>query len=299
MCTYNGEKYLNDQLISISNQSTELNLKLFISDDGSIDNTLNILRKFKYKRIPTRIIERKGPHGFSSNFAFLTAKKNIKADFYAWSDQDDIWLKNKLERAVSTLKSINTNIPAVYSSRTIITDEFNNKIGESKIFKKPYIFQNALVQSVAGGNTMVFNEAARILFNKAARSGKISSHDWLMYIVTTGCGGIFICDQNPSVRYRQHNKNLIGTNITFKSMFGRVASLFKENLKNSISSNENSISLIEKHLTKKNKSIYFNFYNCRNNGPLIRLKTFIKLKIFRQGLAENFLFYIAVLLNKT
>ena len=299
MCTFNGEKYLMDQLRSFETQSIARNLNIIVSDDGSSDRTLKILRDFKKKtKIQIRIFSRDAAHGFSSNFAFVSSRKTLKSDFYAWSDQDDVWINDKLERAVKELNAIDPKVPAVFSSRTIITNDNNIKIGESKNFTKPYVFENALVQSVAGGNTMVFNESARILFNIASKTKKISSHDWLMYIVTTGCGGIFICESSPLVRYRQHDKNLIGTNITLKSIFVRVRSLFSEKLKNSISINKDCISLIENYLTKENKYKFKKFYSARDKSIIYRFFRFLNLQIYRQGYAENFLFYIALLFNK-
>lgn len=299
LCTYNGEKYLEDQLQSFENQTITDNLNILVSDDGSLDKTKKILSNFKKtSKIPTKVIFRKTTKGFSSNFTFITSRNILKSDFYAWSDQDDIWINNKLERALIELNNINPKVPAVFSSRTIITNDRNIKIGESKKFTKPYVFQNALVQSIAGGNTMVFNESARILFNLACKTKKISSHDWLMYIVITGSGGIFICESTPLVRYRQHNKNLIGANISLGSIFQRVRLLFMGNLKNSISINKSSISLIENFLTNENKSIYNEFYKARNCNIINKFFKFLKLRIYRQGYAENFLFYIALLFNK-
>jgi len=299
LCTFNGEKYLDDQLKSFEDQNITDKLDLLISDDGSQDRTLEILRNFKKtSKIPTKIIFRKTAHGFSSNFTFITSRKNLNSDFYAWSDQDDIWINDKLERAIKELNNISPKIPAVFSSRTIITNEHNIKIGESKKFKKPYLFQNALVQSIAGGNTMVFNESARVLFNQATKIRKISSHDWLMYIAVTGSGGIFIFESIPLVRYRQHNKNLIGANISLRNIFQRIQLLFMGNLKNSISINKSCISLIENFLTNENKILYNEFYKFRNSNMINRFFRFLNIGIYRQGYAENFLFYIALLFNK-
>jgi len=130
LCTYNGEKYLESQLKSFENQTIANNINLVISDDGSSDKTLNILKVFKKEsRIPTKIISRKSAHGFGSNFAFITSQKFLSSDYYAWSDQDDIWINDKLERALKVLNAINPKTPAVFSSRTIITNNRNINIG--------------------------------------------------------------------------------------------------------------------------------------------------------------------------
>ena len=114
MSTYNGEKYLSQQIESIINQKGNFDLRLIIRDDGSTDSTPEILEKYakKYPKIISYYLE--GNKGY--NFAFFELLRfSPQADFYAFSDQDDVWIENKLDFAIKALQSANNNIPLLYS----------------------------------------------------------------------------------------------------------------------------------------------------------------------------------------
>jgi hypothetical protein len=104
-------------------------------------------------------------------------------------------------------------MPAVYGSRTSLIDSEGQTIGVSPLFRKPPAFANALVQNIAGGNTMVFNEPARQLLIKAGGAVDVPSHDWWLYLLATAGGGTVHYDTWCSVRYRRHERNLVGLNI--------------------------------------------------------------------------------------
>ena len=299
LCTYNGEKFLKDQLKSYENQTIARHLHLLISDDGSKDGTIKILKHFKKKsNLPMKIFFRQATKGFSSNFVFITSRRGLKSDFYAWSDQDDIWLDSKLERALSRLKTADPRKPAVYCSRTIITDESNKELRLSKKRNYKPSFENALVQSIAGGNTMVFNESARVLFNKASYNQDITSHDWLMYIITKGVGGYFFYDELPSVRYRQHGKNLIGSNNSFWEAAKRIIDLFKGELEKNMHKNARCILNIKEDLDTTNRIKFSKFYKALNANKYKKIRLFLSLRIHRQSIKETFVFYIATFINK-
>src|SRR3990167_3440503 len=117
MGTYNGQEFLKVQLNSFLDQ-TYKNWVLHASDDGSKDNTVRILEDFKEKIGADRVSICIGPKkGFSRNFLSMVCDESISADYYAFSDQDDVWESNKLERAVDILKKIPSNTPALYCGR--------------------------------------------------------------------------------------------------------------------------------------------------------------------------------------
>lgn len=155
LCTYHGQHYLADQLDSFANQ-TYSNWEVWASDDSSQDDTHTILESYKAKWGGDQLSIHFGPaEGFVANFLSLTCKASIQSDFYAYSDQDDIWKVNKLQRAVDWLSTISANVPALYCSRTQLVDAIGNHIGLSPLFTKPPSFANALMQNIGGGNTMV------------------------------------------------------------------------------------------------------------------------------------------------
>lgn len=222
MGTFQGERFLAQQLDSIQAQ-TYSGWTLWASDDRSSDGTLGILKSYQAAWGNDRLIIRSGPaQGFRANFLSLACDPSIEADYFAFSDQDDLWDADKLAVAIRWLDSIPGKVPALYCARTRLIDEDNRPIGFSPLFPKPFAFGNALVQSGAGGNTMVFNAAARALLVEAGADVIVQTHDWWAYILVTGCGGEVFYDVTPKVGYRQHGENLVGSNASWLGRFQRA-----------------------------------------------------------------------------
>ena len=208
LATYNGAPYLQEQLDSIERQ-THIDWTVLASDDGSSDKTTIMIEAFASKVGMSKVQQVQGPQqGFASNFLSLVCHPNLTADAYAYCDQDDIWLDDKLARAARFLTAVPSDVPALYCSRTQYVDQENHPLGLSLPYARPAVFANALVQNIASGNTMVFNEAARKLLVQAGPEVDIDLHDWWTYMLVTGVGGKVLFDQTPSVRYRQHPNNL-------------------------------------------------------------------------------------------
>ena len=105
MCTYNGELYIKEQLDSIQNQDYQ-NWLLYVSDDGSTDQTLPILKNYQTLWGKSKLHILRGPRrGFQKNFMSLITSKKINADFYMLCDQDDVWLQKKIMTAIEYLKN--------------------------------------------------------------------------------------------------------------------------------------------------------------------------------------------------
>lgn len=271
LCTYNGQPYLADQLDSYQAQSYT-NWKVWASDDYSQDNTRTILESYLTKWGADRISFQYGPKkGFVSNFLSLTCNANIQADYYAYSDQDDIWETDKLQRAVDWLLTIPQDVPALYCTSTLLIDEKNQNIGSSSPVNKPPGFANALIQSLAGGNTMVFNNAARALLIEAGAEIDVFSHDWWLYMVISGCGGNVFYDAYPSVRYRQHTKNLVGMNPGWTARFASATRLFQGFYRKRIDRNIEAIQKVCLKLAPENQEIFHRFITARKRWLLPRL----------------------------
>jgi glycosyltransferase involved in cell wall biosynthesis len=164
LCTYNWAKYLAEQLDSLETQ-THQNWLIIASDDGSTDQTLEILQQYQAKWPSGKLAIRSGPQkGFCQNFLSLACDPEIKADYYAFCDQDDVWLPEKLSIAlVNIVFNQQLNIPYLYCGRTYYVTDNLKPYGISPLFVFPPSFRNALVQGIAGGNTMVFNPALKRL----------------------------------------------------------------------------------------------------------------------------------------
>lgn len=297
LASYNGEDFISQQIKSIKDQ-THKKIKLYISDDGSIDATLDILKKaaLHWNKDNFHII--KGPQkGFAENFISLLTKEEIDTDFYAFSDQDDIWQPDKIKRALEKLNDIDKNIPAIYCTRTHLIDNNGNTLGLSPYFRKPPDFKNALVQCIAGGNTMVINKAARNLLVKT-KDAKVYSHDWWAYLIVTGADGKIIYDDYPSVYYRQHPQNVLGRNNNLIGKLNRIKMLFQGNFFQWNTQNLIALNQYRYLLTDNNQEILDKFIALRDKKLFGRLKDMWNCGIYRQTFLGNCGIYLAVTCKK-
>lgn len=298
LCTYNGSKYLKEQLNSIESQ-TYTNWRLIVSDDGSKDDTIEILQSYQNKWGSSKLEIRKGPQqGFCKNFLSLACDSTIHANYYCFCDQDDVWLKEKISIAVNTAlaQEIPTK-PFVYCGRTQYVDESLVPFAMSPLFLKPKIFRNALVQSVAGGNTMLFNNPTKGILELAGMVS-VASHDWWIYQIVTGLEGVVFYDAKPQILYRQHEETIIGGNATLSAKIFRLKKLLFGQLTIWFDQSIVALELIQPQLTKQNQEIFSIFKHFRKANFLSRLKTSLSLTFYRQTLFGNFSFIFATMINK-
>ncbi|KGD76012.1 hypothetical protein ID11_10060 [Pantoea vagans] len=298
LCSYNGSKYIRQQIDSIINQ-TEKNWTVFVSDDGSTDGTVDILKSYQYKLGCERFVIINGPgKGFAWNFLSLIEKCGDGFDYYAFCDQDDEWMPEKLSTSISVLSQFEHNVPSVYCGRTSLVDEKGNHLGESPLFSKAPSFKNALIQSIAGGNTMVLNRVARNIINKTPRDVTIISHDWWIYIVITAVGGNIYYDPKPLIHYRQHTNNIVGSNLGWMARFKRISGLLDGHFKKWIDCNIYALDRTDINITPDNRVILDSFNNARNGNLFKRIYLFRKLEIYRQTFLGTLGLFVAIFLKK-
>lgn len=291
LATYNGQRYLAEQLDSIV-QQTHKNWDIITSDDGSSDQTLQIL---KYYNIP--IVN--GPRqGYAANFLSLLTKVNSESDYYAFADQDDVWMDHKLKQALAWLQSLPEEVPALYCGRTQLVDEYLQVIGYSPLFKKKPGFLNALTQNIGGGNTMVFNRTALNLLRQTKSHTDIVSHDWWAYLLISGAGGAVYYDAEPTVCYRQHAANIVGSNTNWLARCSRVRMLLQRRFKRWMDLNSKSLFAVEHLLTPENKRVLEQFEQVRRAWFFSRLIQLKLLGIYRQTTLGQMGLLIGALLNK-
>ncbi len=212
LSTYNGENYLKSQLDSIREQRFR-DWMIAWRDDGSADATVAVVEDFAQSIGPERCVKSpsSGPHlGAGPSFLQLLSE-NLGAGCIAFADQDDRWLPEKLQRAADRLAAAG-DLPVLYCSRQWLTDDdFSHPVLSMKYAGTPG-FPASLTQNIATGNTIVMNqEAAGLVASIPAPDS--SPHDWWSYIVVSAFGGRVIYDSEPTVLYRQHMKNLIGSQL--------------------------------------------------------------------------------------
>lgn len=219
--TYNGSKYLDELLCSVCNQ-TYVDLEIWARDDGSTDETKNILEKYsgeKFKWICDG--DNLGPAT-----SFLKALKTApQADYYAFCDQDDVWDQDKLSSAISMIENCNDydcSRPIMYYSNVEVVDE---KLSHIKLsdYNVPFNDLNyTLFHSTAAGCTIVMNRKLRDLLNQYMPS-YISMHDSWTHKVCLALNGIVLFDKKAHIKYRQHQNNQVGfenNKLSFAQGFG-------------------------------------------------------------------------------
>jgi len=298
LSTYNGEKYLMEQLSSILNQSY-INWKIYASDDQSQDTTLSILNEFQDKIGKELITIITGPNsGPTNNFINLVRKFNSECDYFAFCDQDDIWDKDKLRISIDAISSYRELIPTLYCSATKYISANGKYLQNSYIFKNNPCFKNALVQSIAGGNTMLFNKTAANLLAKTPVNQRLISHDWWLYILITAHDGYVHYDTIPQINYRQHSRALVGENRSIRSMILRIKKLLNGRFKEWNDENLRLLMLIYSELPFKNKTTLINFSNLKSKKISVRLIAFFISGIRRQTLLGNIALFIAIIIRK-
>lgn len=203
LSTYNGEKYLEEQLESIVSQKGVLT-KILVRDDGSSDRTCDILETWKNK---ANLIWYRG-HNLGPALSFMELLRDSgEACYYAFSDQDDFWLSDKMQAAVNKLESYEGR-PALYFCQTELVDKHLNRI-DSVIIQPRLTFGESLVYQFVGGCTMVMNRALRDIINKYSPK-YLSMHDVWIYDVAQAIGAHVVFDETPHILYRQHGGNVTG-----------------------------------------------------------------------------------------
>ncbi len=298
LCTYHGQHYLAAQLDSIATQSYQ-HWQVWASDDGSRDDTHGILEAYRVKWGDARLSIHAGPAaGFKANFLSLTCNASIAARCYAYSDQDDIWETDKLQRAMDWLLAIPAGVPALYCARTRLVDAQNRDIGMSPLFSRAPGFANALMQNVGGGNTMVFNDAARALLREAGPDVDVVSHDSWVYIVVSGCGGRVMYDPQPSLRYRQHDANVVGNNTGWRARLDRMRKLWQGNFRHWNERHIVELQRIRHRLTPANRETLDRLTEARTRALLPRLWMLKKSGVYRQTLLGNMALFAAAIFKK-
>ena len=219
LATYNGEKFLKEQLDSIVNQEYKF-WELLIHDDGSHDNTISIVSEYQNNH-PTKIKFLKDEKIFSSaskNFFHLINNRSREVDLYCLCDQDDIWHKNKLKIIVERYNTKDFEKPLlIHSDLSLIDDEgkllekSHNKL--IKYQKNLITKKSALYSNPVPGCSMAINS---VLADKISYSKYMVMHDWwiLLSALYDNTNVTFI--KLPLIKYRQHSNNVCGykkTNI--------------------------------------------------------------------------------------
>lgn len=288
MATFNGAAFLKDQLNSLIDQ-THGAWDLVVSDDGSQDTTRDILDDFAQAAGPAghKVTCLAGPQqGFCANFLHALCATPGTEDFVAFSDQDDVWLPGRLDRGIAALAALDSDKPALYCSRTLVSDADLGQLRLSALPRRQPSFGNALIQNIASGNTILLNRAAADLARAtaplAAKTPGLFAHDWWLYQLITGCGGQVVFDQAPTLIYRQHGHNQVGANDCWKSRLRLMAMSLRGQFRQWNSANIDALQRCGPHLSPENRRKLDGFYTLRKAWLYPRCRSFFELGFYRQ-----------------
>jgi glycosyltransferase involved in cell wall biosynthesis len=205
MSSYNGEIYINEQIESILAQ-TGVNIKLLIRDDGSKDSTVEIINEYT-KQYSCIELYQGGNLGPALSFFDLIVHAP-DYDYYAFSDQDDVWEKDKIQQAIGKISSTQ-EIPSLYISRAKLFDAELNEIAYRYKKFKVKLFKEAVLNNNATGCTMVFNY--KLMEKLKIYVPRVNvMHDHWTYLLNLAIEGFTYADENSYIKYRQHSNNAIG-----------------------------------------------------------------------------------------
>jgi hypothetical protein len=216
LSTFNGERYLAEQLASFTEQ-THTDWRLYWRDDGSSDGTAVVMAGFAAEPGTAErcvVCPQGGRLRATGSFlALLRVALRGSAAFFAFADQDDVWRPEKLAHAVAALGALPADRPALYFCGRALVDARLAPIGQVLAPRRPPGFPAALTQNLAPGCCIMLNRAAVESINAADGTW----HDWWSYIVVSACGGVVIAGNTPDILYRQHSRNLVGEPRGFRS----------------------------------------------------------------------------------
>jgi Glycosyl transferase family 2 len=210
LSTYNGERYLHEQLASFAPQ-THTDWLLYWRDDGSTDATPALMQAFS-AAAPDRYIPCEPGSRMGATASFLSLLRIAlrgPAAFFAFSDQDDVWLPDKLAHGVAAFGHLPADVPALYVCARAPVDAALRPVGRVPALRPASGFPASLIENLAPGCCMILNRAAAALIDVVTVPAE-TWHDWWAYIVVSAYDGAIITGGTSDILYRQHNDNLVG-----------------------------------------------------------------------------------------
>ncbi|MFZ5524807.1 MAG: glycosyltransferase family 2 protein [Pseudomonadota bacterium] len=296
LSTYNGSKFLQQQLDSLY-QQTYPNIRILVRDDGSTDTTRELLEGEQAKGRITLLEGHNNLGPARSFFELLKSAAATDTGYVAFCDQDDVWLPGKIARAVTQLSGVTDDRPAMYCSGVELVDAALQHIGYTDLPKK-IGFGNALVESVVTGCTIVLNgEAVRLVAGNLPM--RVVIHDWWCYLVMS-CFGQVIFDETATLKYRQHGANAIGVAANAYSRFARKYRRFFGGGEGHRWMSEQAATLFDifkDSIPMPNREILENFVAARPS-PYKRVQLACSRNIWRQKWTDDLLLRLLILLGR-
>jgi glycosyltransferase involved in cell wall biosynthesis len=303
MSTYNGEKYIREQIESILNQSYT-NWRLLIRDDGSSDRTLEIIEEYAKKLNGKVYFINDSDKHLGAAMSFFKLLNYSTADYIMFCDQDDVWLPNKIEitlKKMRDLEKLYPDKPILVHSNLKVADVGLNTINESfwkyqKLNPNFKRLNNLLIQNNVTGCTVMMNKKLKDLLKSVPDNAIM--HDWWFALVTSAFGVIDYIDK-PLILYRQHGANDTGAKKYGIYYFINKTLKYDEAVKSInkiINQGKEFYYIYGNMLTEEQKDIVYNFITLFEVGRIRRIYRIFKYRFFKYGFLRNFGFIIVMLI---
>lgn len=289
MATYNGEKYVKEQIDSILNQSFS-DFRLLISDDFSTDSTRDILQSYVEKDSRVVVFLQNKNLGVVKNFEFLMEK--VESEYFMFSDQDDVWQKDKIKNSIELLQKTNsdlvyTNLQVVNQELDILYQSYWKQKGFEKKIKKYNNFESLYLNNYITGCTMLVKSKWLDKILPLPHKSKFILHDYWTALVVSKFGKMAYIEE-PQVKYRQHIGNRIGSKRksdeinNFEEMRDLFIDVKKDHFKIFV---QNAEVFEDEQIENLNKTAYQYFDNLKNVKKISLKNSKLFWKLYKY---ENF-----------
>lgn len=293
MSTYNGERYLLEQLESIRLQDG-VQVSLRIRDDGSTDGTIGTILAYMDQHPEFPIFLDQGKNlGVLGSFMTLVTDSDGDSPWFAFADQDDVWFRDKLIRGIKALREQPDAL--LYGAAFIPVDASLGPLSQPVLDKRPG-FANAIVENIATGCTEVFGPSMR----KLALEADVSSaclHDWWFYLLATGMGNV-VYDNAPCMYYRQHSSNVIGSKDGFFHKWRTRFRRFDGWSKDIFRQGELLLHHYGHRMSKEKVLLLEEFMRIGKKSFLQRLIYVFKMPVYRQQRLDQFLLDLLLVVGR-
>lgn len=302
MATYNGEKYVKEQIESLLSQ-TFCNFTLWVSDDVSTDGTWDILQAYA-RQYPQKIkISRREKNSGDSRYNFLGLMVKIKDNYVMLCDQDDVWLPDKIEKTLAKMKAMEgqyPDMPILVRTDAKIVDQGLRVVYPSykQVMHSNFDrtdFCQVLIQNTFAGCTAMYNRRLADLIDQ--KPDYCVMHDWWLELIAAAFGKLGYIDE-PTMLYRQHGINVIGVKDVRKLSYKLSCLIHNDRIKKAIRNTydqaKNFLQIYEDRMTETQKDIARRYCEIPAKGKLARWRTIWALGAYKNGLSRNIAYFLFV-----
>lgn len=303
LSTYNGDKYLAEQIESIIAQEYQ-NWQLLVRDDGSSDNTVDIIKDYIIKDSRIMLINDEDTSNVGFVSSFFELLKYTTADYYFFCDQDDVWLPNKISVMLDVMEKEDKKIPIMCYSDLSIVDKDLNMMYPSMIksqgkFPNITLAQEIITNTVTGCASAINDSLCQLWKN----SEGIDFHDWYLALLASSTGKLVFVDES-TVFYRQHETNVAGASVVMKERkkLLNILSGIKQSYKKTYNGLQNRSKLLLEYnfrdLSEDDIDFVKGFIDYQDNPFLSRLRKILKYRYSRRNLVRTAIFNILYLFGQ-